>query len=204
MKTIVAQIVSLEWELFQSVHNAGGRASCQDNYQAFAVNRKSQFLSWSEEAAQSYLADCLAARECGRNLLTEKYARMMRWTAPDEYARIEPLLPPVSEEAAALVEMIVAVQLPWQQAFVETYPNLGGRGRPILADEETPGSMASFETYLRGELLTYSEDTLRLYAAHLAKLKEHGKNISIVSMEHMVALSGFASLDEAEAKAARR
>lgn len=203
MQTIVDAIVAAEWAMFQEVHNAGGRASCQDDYRTFSINRRSQFLSWSEEAVKSYLADCGAAREKGRNLLTEKYARMMRWTAPEEYAAIESVLPPVSEEAAALTEMIAAVQVPWQQAFADAYPNLGGKGRPVRTSDETPGGAASFETYLRGELLTYSERTLRLYAARLKALQEKGENISLISMRRMVELNGFASLEEAEQKAGK-
>ena len=30
-QNIVHQIIAREWEFFQSVHNTGGRASCQDN-----------------------------------------------------------------------------------------------------------------------------------------------------------------------------
>lgn len=202
MQDIVEQITALEWELFQEVHNQGGRAACQDNHQAFAVNRKSQFLAWSREAAASYLEDCRAAKESGRNLLTEKYARMMAWTAPKEYAEIAPLLPPVSEEAAALADLAAAAQIPWQEEFAMRCPRLASRGRPIRMSEEKDAGVASFETYLRGELLTYSLETLRLYVAHLAALKEEGKNISLVSMEHMVRLSGIESLEEAEARAA--
>ena len=86
---LIASIVALEWEMFQNVNNVGGRAACQDNFETFSVMRSSQATAWSEAALASYLEDLTDAQENGRNLLTEKYARMMEFTAPLEYARIQ-------------------------------------------------------------------------------------------------------------------
>ena len=190
-------VTELEWELFQRVHNAGGRASCQDNRPMFFLNRMSQFLAWSHAVLESYHRDLIAAGESGRNLVMEKYARMMARTSPGEYAAIAAALPEVTPEKAALVDAAVAVQLPWQELFAEAYPALAGLGRPIRKEDERENA-ASFETYLRGELLTYSENTLRLYVADLHSLLEEGGNISLDAMEHMARLNGFASLREAE------
>ena len=59
----------------------------------------------------------------------------------------------------------------------------------------------SLETYLRGELGTYSERTLGLYATHISALAAAGENITEQTMRFTVALSGFASLAQAEAEA---
>ena len=85
---LIAKIVAMEWDMFQHVVNIGGRAACQDDPETFRIMRSSQAMAWSEDSLASYLEDLAAAAQAGRNLLTEKYARMMEFTAPLEYARI--------------------------------------------------------------------------------------------------------------------
>ena len=198
MSDLINEIVTLEWEDFQNVNNAGGRASCQDDRRTFEINRKSQFMAWNEASLRSYLQDLKQARAKGRNLLMEKYARMMAWTHPEEYKRLESQLPPISKDAAALVDGIVYAQTGWQREFAAAYPKLASRGRPVQSAGDDAW-LTSFETYLRGELLTYSVETLGLYATHIAILKQQGVNMSLVSMDYMVKLSGFGSLEQAEA-----
>lgn len=197
MDEIVKEIVALEWEDFQKVRNAGGRAACQDEKRTFEINRQSQFLAWSPEARASYLGDLKAARVAGRNLLMEKYARMMAWTHPDEYKRLEQSLPGLPPVAFSLTDRIAALQLAWHKEFAAAHPKLAARGRPLhgggAADDDT-----SFEVYLRGELLTYSVPTLSLYLTHLENLKRQGRNLSLELMEHLARLSGYASLTQAE------
>lgn len=40
---MVDEIVQLEWDFFQQVHHIDGRASCQDDFETFYLQRKSQF-----------------------------------------------------------------------------------------------------------------------------------------------------------------
>jgi len=195
MEDCIAKIVELEWKAFQGVHSAGGRASCQDQYETFAITRKSQFLAWDQATRASYLEDLLAAKEQERNLLTEKYARMMAWTAPLEYEELEHALPRIPEEAAALVDEIALAQQNWQKEYARAFPKLAARGRP---DGDRWG-VTGFETYLRGELLTYSLTTLRQYAAYVRMLQEQGVNMHVLLMEHTVQMYGYPSLQEAEA-----
>lgn len=199
MNDLITEIAALEWEDFQKVNSSGGRAACQDDKHTFEINRKSQFMTWNEPTLRSYLADLKTARAEGRNLLMEKYARMMAWTHPGEYKELEPHLPPVSPEAWSLVESIAYAQAGWQREFAAAYPRLASRGRPVRSGNGVPDWLTSFETYLRGELLTYSLETLGLYSANIAMLKQRGMNMSMVCMEYMVKLSGFDSLDQAEA-----
>ena len=74
---IIAKIIVIEWKMFQDVPNIGGTAPCQEERQTFEIMRLSQAASWSEAALESYLDDLTEAQKQERNLMTEKYARMM-------------------------------------------------------------------------------------------------------------------------------
>jgi hypothetical protein len=200
----IAQVLLLEWAMFHAVPNVGGgRASCQEDRSTFEINRGGQFESWSDAALNSYLTDLQEAQRDGRNLLTEKYARMMEATSPEEYAKIAHLLPPLDPEAGKLIEDIVEVALAWEEALAHRYPYVLGRGRPIRRSGDSR-HVTSVETYLRGELATYSVDTLRLYADHVRKLREDGENGSERILDYVMKRHGFASLEEANQKLGAR
>ena len=74
---LVESIIKLEWNQFQQTNNEGGRASCQGNWPMFHQMRASQFMTWPEELLRSYRSDLQEADRVGRNLVTEKYGRMM-------------------------------------------------------------------------------------------------------------------------------
>ena len=100
-------VVRLEWKQFQYVQNEGGRASCQDNPETFSIMRKSQFLAWDLEVLVSYANDLMEAEKKNWNLLTEKYARMMESTAPEEYEKLKKQLPMRSAERLQMQERII-------------------------------------------------------------------------------------------------
>jgi hypothetical protein len=193
---LTSAIIEREWTMFQAVPNEGGKAVCQEDLNTFRIMRASQAASWSEAALESYLNDLREAENSGRNLLTEKYARMMRSTWPDEYARIEHLLPPLDPRAAELIQEIITVVLKWEQELLEKYPHILKRGRPIFSTEDAPG-ITSLETYLKGELATYSLRTLELYLAHVRQLESEGANGSAITLANTVRQYGFNSLEEA-------
>lgn len=203
MDDMVKAMVQLEWRAFQAVENAGGRAACQDDFTTFRIMRESQFAAWSEALRQSYLADLREAEQEGRNLIAEKYARMMRHTAPEEYAALAPQLAATSSEARALAERIHAVLVAWQKEFTAAFPCLASGGRKVeerMGKPETgAGPATSFAVYLMGELLTYSPETLALFAAYVDELQAGGGNLSLMTMEHMAARYGYRSLQDAEA-----
>ena len=58
------------------------------------------------------------------------------------------------------------------------------------------------ETYARGELETYPEELLRLYADYVADLKAAGKSLSVMNQQTMVSYYGYGSIEEAEASLA--
>ncbi len=194
---LIDRIIGLEWQMFQSVENIGGRASCQDDRATFEAMRRSQFQGWAEAPLESYLADLLEAQSAGRNLVSEKYARMMKSTSPGEYARIEHLLPSISEEILDLIEKIVAVILEWEEGLAMKYPHILKRSRPLRSSLDTPWA-TSLETYLRGELAACSGKTLELYHEQLLEQKAGGVNGAEVTLAFLVRAYGYASLDEAE------
>ena len=195
---LVEEVIRREWDQFQRTENEGGRASCQGNWPMFHQMRASQFTTWPEDLLRSYLDDLDEANRVGRNLVTEKYARMMASTAPDEYReRIEPFIPRLSDERVARQERVIAVQVAWARDFRGRYPKLGAAMRVLTTAEDTPED-TSFETYLRGELGTYSDRTMALYEAMVENLQAAGRNLTEQTVANTVRLGGFADLEEAE------
>lgn len=195
---LVEEVIRREWDQFQRTENEGGRASCQGNWPMFHQMRASQFMTWPEDLLRSYLDDLDEANRVGRNLMTEKYARMMASTAPDEYReRIEPFIPRLSDERIARQERVIDVQVAWARDFRGRYPRLGAAMRVLTTAEDTPED-TSFETYLRGELGTYSDRTMALYEAMVENLQAAGRNLTEQTVANTVRLGGFADLEEAE------
>lgn len=195
---LVEEVIRREWDQFQRTENEGGRASCQGNWPMFHQMRASQFMTWPEDLLRSYLDDLDEANRVGRNLVTEKYARMMASTAPDEYReRIEPFIPRLSDERIARQERVITVQVAWARDFRGHYPRLGAAMRVLTTAEDTQED-TSFETYLRGELGTYSDRTIALYEAMVEDLQAAGRNLTEQTVANTVRLGGFADLEEAE------
>ncbi|WP_419497812.1 DUF4125 family protein [Bifidobacterium pullorum] len=195
---LVEEVIRREWDQFQRTENEGGRASCQGNWPMFHQMRASQFMTWPEDLLRSYLDDLDEANRVDRNLVTEKYARMMASTAPDEYReRIEPFIPRLSDERVARQERVIAVQVAWARDFRGRYPKLGAAMRVLTTAEDTLED-TSFETYLRGELGTYSDRTMALYEAMVEDLRSAGRNLTEQTVANTVRLGGFADLEEAE------
>ncbi len=198
MKSI-AELILKEWNQFQKVQNEGGRASCQNDMREFVINRLGQFLTWNDEMRQSYYQDLEEAERLDWNLLTEKYARMMKYTAPQQYAALCNRLPVISEQKENLVEKIVKQQLLWQEEYTRLYPKVSRGSRPTDRGSDADW-VTSFETYLRCELYTYSERTLHAYLNHVEDMAHRGINMTILNLEFMAKLYGFSSLQEMENK----
>ena len=194
---IIKRIVKHEWKQFDKVKNEGGRADCQDNWNTFSIMRRSQYMAWNDDLLISYLNDLLAAEAAGWNLITEKYARMMESTAPEKYVELKASLPERSRKRLAIQEEIIKIQVGWMEEFAEKYPKVSGNARVIHTSEDTELT-TSYETYLRGELGTYSENTLMLYGRFIVELVRSDKNLACMIMENTVHLYGYASIDDAE------
>lgn len=198
---VLFSIVELEWEMFTGVNDrTAPKASCQEDARTFIIMRSSQARAWTCELRDSYYDDLLAARDSGRNLMTEKYARMMESTNPDQYAAFADRIPPVDEETLGLIEEIVDQHLNWKRETLEKYPKITGRGRVFYTKDDTPYS-TSFETYLRGELKTYSPKSVALYHDMVSQLAGQKVNLEEEYLRNTVEMYGYESLEQAEAKA---
>jgi hypothetical protein len=196
---LIHRIIEMEWNMFQNVNNVGGKAGCQQDSQTFKIMRLSQAMSWSEVTLESYLEDLKEAKKNQRNLLSEKYARMMKSTSPFEYARIAHLLPPVDNETRSLIEKIAEIELEWEEDIAKNFPYVIQRGRPLHSFEDSMFA-TSFETYLRGELATYSKRTIKLHYEHRTQQKSENLNGNKIAYETMVKNYGYKSLEDANEK----
>ncbi len=180
-KDTINEVLNAEWYMFQRVKSAGGPSPCQSAPEAFKKIRASIFETWSPEMLASYLEDLKRAINEDRNLLAEKYARM------------DSLIPPLSTNP--LIHEIVQIETRWQKQVRKEYPALysrAGRGMGTADD----GS--NFSIYLRSELETYSDKTLRLYYERIRGALDEGENLALRSLEMLVKKGGFKNLEHAE------
>lgn len=196
-QSLTEHILELEWTMFTHVQNEGGRASCQDDKKTFMIMRKSQFSVWSLEALESWHSDLQEAAAQGRNVMTEKYGYMMRDTAPEEFEKIEALLPHISEEKELLVQELTSMQVRWRAVLNCRYPNLATRGRCLRREDAQPGE-TSLETYASGELSTYSKRTLRLLKKAWDALEQQGRNPGEDILLETVKCYGYKDLPQAQ------
>lgn len=200
MRRILDNILAREWDMFVRVNNRGGVADCQRNPETFALMRRSQIVTWPEAVQKSYLRDLISAAESGRNLMTEKYAWMMERTFPEEFAAIRHMLPEIAETVQCMIEVIISINLGWKVELAAEYPRLSGQSRPLCSESDSPDDV-SFETYLRGELKTFSPETIRLLYEHTRKSSDARINEAKLNLLHQVLAYGYASLDDAERRA---
>lgn len=196
---MIEEIIQREWDFFQEVHNIGGRASCQDNFETFYLQRKGQFEVFYPEVNESYLKDLKLYKEIGRNPIMEKYAYMMESTDKDYYDTIKDQLPERSEEQMDIINTICRIEVAMREVFDQQYPRLSSLARDTHTDDDQQEN-TSFETYLRGELSTYSPETLYLYGRMIANMYQNGQNMILMIQEKTVQAYGYRSLDDAEAK----
>ena len=196
-KREIDEVVRREWTMFRKVQNEGGRADCQDDWDTFHVMREAQYAPWPEPLINMLNVGLMYAEETGRNVMSEKYARMMAGTAPEKYREIEDRLPPVKDSCRELAEKIIAIHKKWMAAHAETYPALSAQGRPLYTEQDTEWNTSS-ETYLRGELLTWQEDLLRAYLQFVKECEAQGRNLVAEQDAYAVKAYGYASLEEAE------
>ena len=198
IEELAEQIARKEFEAFDKVKNQGGRADCQDDWFTFSIMRKSQYLTWSKVMLMQYLYDFTRELERGHNLIEEKYGRMMESTAPAEYEKIKAHFPVLSQEKKQIIEQVVSMQVKWMEDFAAEYPKLAGNARSIHTYEDNCYN-TSYETYLRGEISTYSDKMLELYGRYVVTYAEGGKNPAEEIMRHSVLMYGYEGLKEAEA-----
>ena len=155
--------------------------------------RKSQWETFNEETLLSYLEDLNSKN----NPLFQKYAQMMKYNSPEEYEKIKDILEKASDEKNDLVNKIMFIYMEWEKEFFERYPIFSSRGRPLYSSEDDDIE-TSIETYLRGELLSYSEKTLELYLKYIIEMKEKNINLAIKNMDNLARMQGFNDSNDVE------
>ena len=190
---LINEILEKEWNYFSNLNNIGGRADCQDNREDFIIMRKAQWLTFNEETLLSYLEDLNSKN----NPLFQKYGQMMKYNSPKEYEKIKNLLEQPSSQKLDLVEKIMEIYMKWEEEFFKAYPIFSSMGRPLYSkqddDEDT-----SIETYLRGELLSYSEKTLVLYLKYILEMKNKNINLAVKNMDNLASMQGFENSQDVE------
>lgn len=192
-ENLIRKIIEVEWEMFGQIQNEGGRASCQEDPKTFVIMRKSQCATWSDDLLAAYLNDLWEAKAEGRNLLAEKYAWMMESTFPAEFAGLREELPNIADDTLKKIEEIVAEQVKWQWYVDKKYPQWRKKGRPLSTDGDQVYS-TSFETYLRGELKTYSAATIDIYHKYMQDCEKNNRNLAEENLENIVKAYGYKSL----------
>ena len=194
---IIERIIEKEWNFFAKVNNIGGRADCQDDFRTFQIMRSNQFEAWDQEVLHSYAHDLEQAEFMGQNPVELKYAYMMKDTAPEYYEqKLAPFLPEIKEEKKKAAEQILEWEMTCYHKLREMYPNFIGLGRQ---EQDSEGNqMTSISVYLRGELYTYSRETLTLYLEMVKNKEKEGSNLIREIYENTAKRYGYQDLEDAE------
>lgn len=198
MGKLIESILELEWEMFQNTQNIGGRASCQDDKKTFFRMRESQWTVLSDEVLEGCYRELKTAADQGRNMIAEKYGYMMKSYDPEGYAAIADMLPQKSHSERELTERIVSAYMEWNEELIKQIPCILGNGRPLRSCEDQIGDV-SLETYMRGELLTFSEAVLQKYWNYVQRCRIQNVNLSRRTYEALARSYGYQSLEKAEA-----
>lgn len=194
---LIQELCELEWEMFDKVNAKGTRAACQEDPKIFKQMRCCQFMSWNMPLLESYRRDVLRAKDAGRNLVMEKYAFMMESSCPREFGDIKDFLPLLNPDDLKLVEYIVTAQLHWKEEVDKRFPHFRAGGRPLRSSADSLWG-TSFETYLRGELKTFSTETLGYYASYIQDCLATKRNLAHEVAEHIAHSYGYTSLHDAD------
>ncbi|MBW2186351.1 MAG: DUF4125 family protein [Deltaproteobacteria bacterium] len=190
----VKAIVEGEWHMFSTVNAKvdsdplkQGQPTCRDFPEEFKIHRIATLMAWSERTLVSYLDDITTARNTKRNLMTYKYARM------------DNLIP--CENNSIYIAKIATIQLQWQKEFIDKYPRIMSGGRS-LSGGDSGTDWGCFENYLRCELESYSEKTLRGLFLDTEDYRVSGRSMSEEVYKVLVQQKGYDSLEAAEQKQA--
>lgn len=167
---ILNEILDRELKMFLDVKSLEP-SSCQEHPMAFRKMRYITHCVLSTDTLASYLEDLRKAEQQGRNLFTEKYARM------------DDLIPPLNSNP--LIQKIVEIEFEWMKQLAERYPRLFQKPRDF--------------TYLACELETYSDRTLELYYRDVCKAQEEGRNLAEERYTVLFKDLGYSSLEEKNA-----
>jgi hypothetical protein len=170
---VIKRIIDQEWDMFHSV-KASEPAACQEEEGTFRLMR---WMSHSVlpgallEALEDQLEQAAAQ---GRNLMTEKYARMGNQ------------IPPLKDNPR--IGAIVAAERDWMVALHQRWPLT------------FPGTGERFEAYLAADLETWSDRSLELCSAFVQAALAEGRNPVQDRYANLFQRMGYASIEEREQK----
>jgi len=170
---LLNNIIKFELDMFEQVRTSEP-SLCKERPETFRAMRGMTHSVLSTETLQSYLGDLQKAKAEGRNLLTEKYARMDN--------RIPPL------KTNRFIDDIVKLESRWMRELSQKYPH------------SFRGGSGSFELYLSSELETYSDETLKLYFGNVSRAEKEGGNLAEERYTILSQQIGYSSIDEMEKK----
>ena len=196
---LVLEIAKMEFAAFDEVKNEGGRAECQDDWATFRIMRTSQYTTWNYDMLVQYAVDFSLSMDRGWNPIMEKYGRMEESTSPEEWSKIKDSFPLIPPEKKQIMEEIIKIQVDWMEAFAKEYPGLASHARRIHTSEDMPWD-TSYETYLRGEMGTYSDKMLKLYGQFIVGIVKEGDNLAYRIMNETIHMYGYSTFEEAMEK----
>ena len=200
---IIQAIIDAEWPMFTSINGGAQKSPCQEDRMAFSGMRRGQFAAWSMDALEAYQADVQAAQAANRNIVLEKYVFMMKSTAPGQYEKTAHLVEEPTGKRMELIEEITQQLVLETESLFSKYPCVADTGRPIHSTEDDLNH-TSIETYHRGELSTYSEQTLLALQRHMKELVANGESLAKNILEETVKYFGYETLEMAEVSARKR
>lgn len=175
-KKLVKEIIDIEEKMFKEVKTSEF-SKCQERLKTFRIMREMTFSVWSIPCLKSYLKDLQKALKKGRNILTEKYARM------------DNLIGVINNNP--LIELIVSTEYNWIFELHEKYPH-------------AISMQGDFKNYTKCELETYSDETLELYYKSLIQAQSEEINLVEVRFLKMYKQFGYNSLQEVEDRIAEK
>ena len=172
-KELLEGIVDAEWRMFHAV-KAAEPAACQEEEGTFRLMRWMSHCVLPDGILELLLANVEEAAGEGRNLMTEKYARM------------EDKIPPL--RSSPLIGDLVQAEVAWMERLHLRYPLT------------FPGAGDRFEAYLSCELETYSEPLLEAVHAFAMEARAAGRNLVEERYAALFKRLGYDSIEAREHK----
>ena len=119
--------------------------------------------------------DLNEANRYGYNLLAIKYGFMEESIDKVHFEKIKDNLPKLSQKRISLQEAIISLQLEMLEDFSKIDEIKARNMRSFYSSYDTISDV-SYETYLRGELSSYSENTVFLYGKMLSDYSKNDGN----------------------------
>jgi hypothetical protein len=172
-ESLIEKILEIEIEMFKKV-STREPSLCKERPNTFKAMRRMGHSVLNLQTLNSYLEDLEKAKNEGRNLMTEKYARMDNKIIPIKRNRA--------------IDSIVEIESNWMKNLSYKYPY-------------TFRGSNDFSHYLRCELETYSDKTLYLYLRDVSQAENTGRNLIEESYTRLFQQLYHKSIAEAEQSA---